>query len=309
MADEISWANLETHGGLAHYLEKRLHTNLYDPTDLRRLMPRREFTPGMGSETAKTTKVTRGQTFDAASTEISGGGSNKSIGAGNFQHTVSRRYMKWQVSDLWRLVSVNGSIDLDLLADVIDEAAGLTCTDILCSLFTSLAATAVGSTTGEMVVDYMYDAQYELNDARVPTPYAAVLFPHCFNMFQDSARSEGGVVQWQAATADMIAAKGPGFKGLWGGIEVWDSDSVNSDGGTTYKLNAMFGYGCFEYMEAPPIQVSDALPANVVKITDNDIRIVHAYDADNALTTIYGDYYPSVVEAEDLRGIEIHALL
>ena len=143
----------------------------------------------------------------------------------------------------------------------------------------------------------------------MPAPYAAVLFPHCFNMFQDSARNEGGVIQWQAATADMIRAKGPGYKGDWGGIEVWDSDSVNSDGGSTYKLNAMFGFGCFEFMEAPPIAVADALPANVVKITDNDIRIVHAYDADNALTSIYGDYYPSVKETEDSRGIQILALL
>lgn len=309
MANEISWANLETDAGLAHYLSSRLHANLYDPTDLRRLMTRSDFMSGMGSESAKTTTYTRGQTFAAASTEISGGGSNKSIGSGNFVHTVSRRYMKWQVSDLWRLVAVNGSIDLDLLADIIDEAAGLTCTDILCSLFGSLSATPVGSATAEFVVDYMYDAQYALNDARCPAPYAAVLFPHCFNMFQDSARSEGGVVQWQAATADMISAKGPGFKGLWGNIEVWDCDSVNSDGGSTYKLNAMFGQGCFEFQEAPAVQVADALPANVVSIVNDTIRIVHAYDADNALTTVYGDYYPSVKEAEDARGIQILALL
>lgn len=307
MANEISWSNLETDAGLAHYLSGEVHTKLYDPTDLRRIMVRRGFMPNQGSETVKTTQVTRGQVFAAASTELSGGASYSSIGSGNFQRVHARRTMKWQVSDLWRMVAINGSINLDLLASIINEAAGLTCTDLLCTAFTSLSG-SVGSTTTQMSVSDAYDAQAALNNNRAPGPFFLVLAPHPMNKFIESVRGEGGAVQWIAATPELIAAKGPGFKGTWNGWEVWDSDSVPLDGGSTYRTNAMIAAGAFEYGEAPVASVADALPSNVVKIMDGTVRIVHAYDADNALTTVHGDYYPAVVEAEDARATRILSL-
>lgn len=307
MANEISWSNLETDAGIAHYLHGAIHESLYDPTDLRAAMARIDFRLGMGSETVKVTKVSPSHPFTAASTELSGGASNENIGSGNFQLTVARYLQKWQVSDLWRIVAVNGSIDLDLLARFIANATGLTITDVLTALFPSLSV-SVGSTVGQMSVDYMYDAQYKLNIARAGGPFFMVLAPHCFNKWQASLRGEGGAVQFVPATRDLLAARGPGFKGTFGNIEVWDSDSVSSDGGATYKRNAMFAAGCFAYTEAPVPDVADALPANVKTIVDGIVRIVHDYDAGNALTNVYGDYYPAVVEAEDGRGVLINAL-
>lgn len=307
MANEISWANLETDAGLAHYLHNEVHVNLFDPTDLRAVMSRMDFSAGMGSETIKVTKVGGARTFAAASTEISGGASNQDIGSGNFQLTVSRRLMKWQVSELWKLVSRDGSIDLDLLRQQIVSATGQTVTDILCALFPSLTGT-VGSTTQQMSVDYLFDGQFALNNNRAAPPYTAVLLPHHWNRLQKSFRGEGGAIGFDPATREVIAARGPGYKGMFGGIDLWDADSVTLDGGSTYGRSAMFAQGCFQYTEAPVGDVADALPPNVRTIIDGIVRIVHSYDADNALTSIIGDYYPAVAEAEDSRGVQIRAL-
>lgn len=307
MANEISWANLETDAGLAHMLAGDLHADLFDPTDLRATCRRRAFRQGGGSETTKVTGYDPAHTFSAVTSELVGGASNEDIGTRNFTLQVARRTMKWTATDLWRLVAPNGSIDLDLLRRLIVQGTGLTFTDLLAALFPSLSG-SVGSTTQQMSLAFMYDGQYALNDSRVPPPYHMVLAPHCFNKWQQSLRGEGGATQYKEATQVMIDAKGPGFKGSYGLINIWDSDSVTLDGGATYRRNAIYGHGCFEYQEAPVPMVADALPANVVSIVDGLVRIIHEYDADNALTEIHGDYYPAVSEAEDARGRVINAL-
>lgn len=304
MANEISWANLESNAGLAEYLSNEIHADLYDPTDLRATARRTEFQANAGSETAKTARYSRAHTFAAASSEISGGASNANLGTNSFTKAVSRRVMQWQLTELWQLVAPTGSIDLDLLRGIIVEASGLTFTDLIATLFASLSVTA-GSTTAQMSVDFMYDAQYLLNTARAKPPFHMVLSPHGFNKWHESLLGQGGVIQWLAATAEMSAAKGPGFKGSYGNIMVWDSDSVTLDGGSTYRRSAMYDAACFEYMEAP---VVDPLPQNVSVLVNGLVRIVLVHDADNGMTKIVGDYYPAVSESEDSRGVQIRHL-
>lgn len=307
MAQEISWSNLETDAGLASYLHSALHVNLYDPFDIRQTLDFKPFTPHVGSETIRVTKVAGGQVFAAATDELTGGASNANIGSGNFQLTVARQVLKWEISDLWRLVAPTGSIDIELLAAKISEAAGLRVTDMVTALFPSLA-TSVGSTTAQMKVDYAFDAQYKLNNARAPGPFFMVLAPHVHNKFVDSLRSEAGAMQYTAYTADQLKAKSPIFKGSWNGIEVLCSDSVSLDGGSTYRRNAMYAKGCFGYTEAPAVNVADAIAPHQQTIVNGTIRVMRVYDAANGLTSMYGDYYPAVVEQEDLRGVVINAL-
>lgn len=304
MADELSWANLETDAGIAHYLSNEIHADLYDPTDLRATARRTLFAPNMGSETVKTPRINRSHTFASAASEISGGAANLDIGSSNFQKTVSRKLMQWQLTELWQLVAPTGSIDLNLLRGVIVEASGLTFTDLISTLFSSLSVTA-GSTTQQMSVDYMYDAQYLLNTARARPPFHMVLSPHGFNGWSSSLRGEGGANQFKAATQDMIDAKGPGYKGEYGNIQVWDSDSVPLDGGSTYRHSAMYDQACFEYTEAP---IVTPLPSNVSVLVNGLVRIVLVHDADNAMTKLVADYYPAVVETEDSRGVQIRHL-
>jgi hypothetical protein len=304
MANEISWANLETDAGLAHYLSGELHATLYDPTDLRSTAVRQLFQTGMGSESSKTTKYSRGQTFAAASSEISGGASNAATTTGNFVLNPTRRVMQWEITELWQLVAPAGSLDLDLLVGLIVEATGLTFTDLLCTLFASLSVTA-GSTTEQMSVDYMWDAQWTLNTARARPPFHMVLSPHGFNKWQSSLLNAGGVLQFLAATEEMIQAKGPGYKGQYGSVFVWDADSVTLDGGSTYRRSAMYDQSCFKFTEAP---VPAPLARNVSVIVNGLVRVLLEHNGADGYTMVYGDYYPSVVETEDSRGVQIRHL-
>lgn len=308
MANEITFAALGSDLALAAIFAGALRPKLYDPTDLRATMVRRDFMTGAGSAVTKVGQYTPGQTFTAATSEVDGSNVvNSSLGADSFNHTVARRALKFTTSDLMRMVAPNGSVDLELLAGLVNEAAGLTVTDMLCALFPGLSGT-VGDGTAQMSTDLLFDAQYALNTNRVQPPYTAVLLPHCFNQLQKDLRGESGPLQWQGATAEMIGAKGPGFKGTIGGLlNIWDSDSVNLDGGSSYGENGFFGDGAFEYQEAPP--PSD-LPTSVSVLTGagDPVRVLLSYDEDNAHTKMMGDYYPSVVEAEDARGVRIRAL-
>ena len=308
MANELSFAALETNIGLAHYLAGMLRALLYDPTDLRVLMDRVPFVAGAGSESAKVGQYSRNFAFAAASTEISGGASNSAIGDSSFQLIVARRLLKFTISDLWRLVAPTGSLDLDLLAGIFVEATGLTLTDMLCALFPSLTAnTAVGSTSADMSVEYMDDAMFALNLARVPAPYAMVLRPKAYNEWFASLATLGGGRQFKQDVQGLLSAGGPGAKGTIGNISVYDADSVGTDGGVSYYRSAMFGRGCFAYQIAPAVEMQKVLPPNVFRIDGGDVLIVHDYDAANAITAVYANFYPAVSEAEDARGVEIRS--
>lgn len=304
MANEISWGNLETDAGLAHYLANELHFTLANAVDLRAALVRYAFTGGMGSETIKVTKVAHNQAFAAASTELSGGASNASIGSGNAQLTVSRRLLKWLTTDLWRLVAPNGSINIDLLVRLINERAGVTVSGLLCDLFPSLSNN-VGSTTNPMSLDYHFDAQFQLNLSRAGGPFFEVLRPKAFNQLQSSLRAESGVLGWQPATAEMIAAKGPGFKGTIGSVEVWDTDDVDADGGNAYYQSSMFAYGCFAFTEAPAAAMTDTMIPGTFRIDGGAVLTEFDRTPADGTTALYGNYYPAVSELEDARGVEI----
>lgn len=306
MANELSFANLETDAGLAHYLAGEIRAKLAERTDIRSTLDFIPFRAGMGSETLKVTQYNPAFTFAAASTEISGGASNSSIGSGNFQLVAARRVLKFTISDLWKIVAPTGSLDLDLLAMVINEAAGLTVADMITTIFDDIA-TAVGSTTADMSIDYLYDGQFQLNLERASGPYFCVLKPKAFNELQASIRGETGAIQYVPATAEMLVAKGPGYKGSINGIEVWDHNSVDTDGGGTYYHNAMYARGAFAYTEMPVDSVTSQLPPQVFRIDAGNVLIVHEYDADNGITEVIGSYFPAVVEAEDLRAVEINS--
>lgn len=306
MANELSFANLETDAGLAHYLSGLIRAKLAERTDIRSTLDYIPLDGGMGSETIKVTQYNPAFTFAAASSEISGGGSNSSIGSANFQLVAARRILKFTVSDLWKIVAPSGSLDVELLAQVFMEATGLTIADMITTIFDDIA-TAVGSTTADMTIDYLYDGQFQLNLERAPGPYYAVFKPKAFNELQQSIRGETGAIQWREATAEMLTAKGPGFKGVLNGIEIWDHNSVDVDGGATYYHNAMYAKGAFAYGELPVAATTAQLPPNVFRVDAGNVLVVHEYDADNGITEVIASYFPAVVEAEDLRAVEINS--
>lgn len=307
MANELSWALLQTNAGVQEVLSGILRPLLYDPTDLRGTMMRMPFIDQQGSIVTKTVQYSRDQPFAAASSELVGGFSNRDIGDQSYTHSLTRYGQKWTLTELWRRVAPNGSIDLGLLADVMNEGVGLTFTDLLCALFPSLSTT-VGSPTDQMSLDIMFDAQYALNLTRARPPYNLVVSPHGYNRLVDSIKGQGGSIAMDPATRRMLDARGPGPKFLFGNINVWDSDSVTLDGGATYRRGAMYDSMCFEYQLASAQAMGGLVPPSVTMILNGILRIIAAYDNEDAITKLIGDFYASVVETEDARGVEVRHL-
>lgn len=309
MANELSFANLETDAGLAHYLSGLIVELVGERTDIRSTLAFVPWQANAGSATTKVTQYDGDHAFSAATSEIVGGSSNSDLGTANFQLTIARYLMQWQESDLWGKVRdpATGGLSIPLLAQIMVKGMGITTTALICDLFPSLSSN-VGNVAATMNLDYFYDAMFQLNIARTPGPFACVLRPKQFNELQSSIRAESGVNQFKAAAADITQQRNPGFKGTFLDVGIWDTDSVDADGGAAYYQGAMYGSGCFAYTEAPAMaQTSVAAPQSFIDA--GPLLIEFDRDAANGLTTIYGNYYPAVVEAEDAQGVEIRSIV
>lgn len=307
MANEITEASLESAGGrVSALLSPLILQRLYDPTDVRRLLT---FVPfdQIGSDTLDVTLDAVPGAFSAASSETSGGGSNSAYSTSKAQFAVSRYYKKYQMTDLMGVAG--GPVDINRIANKLVDGMTLTITDLLCALFPSLANDVGPGSGNDLTVDDIYSAQFQLNNSNVinsaDAPYISVLHNQQMNDFRASLRGETGAAAWQAPTAEMLATRGPGFQGFWNGIEFHQSDSVTKVNTNADYSGAMFGKGCFGYTLGSVRRLAPHIPASNLWMLMDEMFVEIGRDADNGMTTLYGNFYPAVVEIEDLRGVEI----
>jgi hypothetical protein len=308
MANEITEALLESNGGrVGQVLSALVLERLYDPSDLRALM---QFVPwaAQGSDTMRVTLDAVPGSYSAASTEISGGQSNSAYTTSKFDLTVARYVRQYQATDLF---AIGGPpVTLASIAQKLSIGVGLTITDLLTALFANVAS-SVGTSGQNLSADNIYSAMFQLNSSNVPraagSRWACVLHPVQINDLVTSLRSEVGAMQYQSATADMLAVKGPGFHGTWNGVDFFQSDSVATANAAEDRDGCMFESGAFAYSLAsiralPGQQMID--PDDL--IVDADIFMVErSRDATNGMTTLIGNFYPAVVEKEDLRACRV----
>ena len=306
MANEVRHSTLQTNGGQSSsVLTDMVFAQLFDPTDLRQVMRFDDMDGITGSDTGDVTLDAVPGAASAATSEIAGGQSNSAYTTSSYSHTWARYVRQYQMTDL---LAINGGpIGMQRVVDNLNASVGLTLTDLLCALFPSLA-NDVGPGTGvDLTVDDIYDAQFQLNSQSVPGTFHCVLHPVQINDFITSLRSENGAQQFQAATAEMLKASGPGFKGEWNGIRFFQADSVTLVNSSADRSGAMFGEGCFAYTLRPWRRILNEMMINPQDIlADLGIAFVERdRDATNGMTSGILNLYPSVVEAEDLRGVEI----
>jgi len=297
----INTTDLNTHGGLvASVLSDLVLAQLYDPTDLTALMTRIPWSPS-GSKTMDVTQDSIPQPF-VTRAETGAGITDATYTTSEFSLAPSLYALQYSITDL---VPVAGSpIDVERVAANLVAGVGLTMTDLLCALFGSLS-NSVGTTTVDLTVSDIFDAVYQLNSSNVSGNYAAVLFPQQFNDFQNSLRAEAGAVQFAPASEQMLAAKGPGFKGSWLNIDFYQSDSVGTANGGADSAGAMFGAGAFAYTLADPRVIQGHIPSDSVLMANEVMLLEMSRDSANFKTALVGQIYPAVVEAEDARGVKI----
>lgn len=303
MANEITSTLLGTNGGLvASVLSDTVLQLIYDATDLSGLGVFMPWSP-MGSTTMDVTQDAVPGAFTAATSETDGSNiTNSAYTTSEFSLTPSLYARRYELTDL--LPVAGGPIQVDRVARKLVDGIALTNTDLICGLFTGLSG-SVGTTTVDLDVDTIYAAQYALNNNLVPGPYACVLYPEQMNNFRESLRAEPGAVQFIAATAEMLVTKGPGFQGTWNGIEFYQSDSVPTANSGADSAGAMFGRGCFGWTAADPRVIAPHINSGDIVFANERVLLELVRDKTNFRSALVAQYYPSWVEVEDVRGVQI----
>ena len=298
MADEVTYSSLVSNGGaVAEVLSALVVEQLYDPTDLRSVCQRIDYST-FGSTQMAITKDATPSAF--ASTGEAASVANSAYTTSEFTLSVSKYALAYELTDL---VGVSGSpIDLDRIVRNLTAGVSLTMTDLICALFGSLS-NSVGTSGVNLSVDDIYSAQFQLNTSAMNGPYTAVLAPVQMNDFRSSLRSETGAIQFEAASADMLATKGPGFQGSWNGIEFYQSDSVVTNGGN--REGAMFAAGCFAYTMAPVSLIQGHVPQQNILVDAGELLVELVRDGYGGQSGAVAHMYPGVAEREDDRGVLI----
>ena len=284
---------------VAAYLSQVLLQILHETGDLKNTMVEVPFDASMGTAAAKLGLYQPLDAFSAPGEDTALSVTNITDSSATL--TVARYGLQRELTDL---AQITGQPDLDRLAADMALSAGYTIGGLLTAAYTNLATTA-GTSGVNLNVDAIYAAQYALQLSNVPGPYYCVLHMKQWNNFQASLRGEVGAVQFQAATDEMLAIKGPSFKGTWHGIEFYTHASVATDG--TDRIGAMYGRGCYAYTEAPIAKVAPFFQRGVIPVgAMMAVEFVRgSVGASKGKTFAIGHYYPAVAEVEDLRGCRI----
>lgn len=322
MAGETTYAAQETAGArvdavLAAAVEGMLDRVLHDATDLGMVAVKVPFTPG--SDTNTSHRKPAPVAAASASSETSGGGSNTAYTPVPFNLSPTRRYVKFQPTDL-ALITDPVTADPEdprfpaVVADIVRllvMSLGLTVTDAISALFTSVSTT-VGVTTVALKVDDLFDGQFALNMANVElsaeNPGIAVLSPRQINHTQDDLRGETGALMWQQATADMLKARGPGVRGSWNNFIFIQSDSCPLSDSSTNRNGCMMAADAFAFQLAPVTPVVKSIPAQNVLLAVEEMFVEISRDADNGMTTYFGNFWlAAALAGEQGRAVRVRS--
>lgn len=309
MANEATYSSFETNGGrVGALLSALVDEALYDPTDLRVCMIQVPWDQ-IGSDTLDVAIDAAPGAFAANSSETSFGGTDPSAYTTSKFQLVPAGYTRvYQPTDLFALTG--GPIDVERMARNLSLGVGLTITDMLAAAFPSITQN-VTDTGVDMTVDDIYTGLFTLNLANVEVsaeqPAHAVLWNAHFNDFQASLRGEAGANQWTQQTADMLAAKGRGYKGRWNNVEFYQSDSCSSANAGADKVSALFGYGAYKYAIMPVRRIVDnrMIPAANIYMESEQLLIEIVRDGVNSMSKLVGHMYPAVSAANVTKACKL----
>ncbi len=225
--------------------------------------------------------------------------SNTSLTDDSANIAVVRAGLRRDESDLAELTGAGGmDVTPELLAQsMVKESERYFDGTVATAVAT--ASTNVGTSGVDMTHDDFVDGIYQLELNSVPGPYFSMLHQRQLADWQESLRGEGGALQFQQATAAMLAIKGDNFVGEFLGVGNWVSADVTASGGN--REGGMWGFGAIGYkIGIPVIRFGD-----VIRPASGPLAVEFQRDASAALTEIIGHFYSgvSVIEQDRLVGI------
>ena len=301
MANEITTGNLVTNGGMVDLiLSDLVLEKIYDGTDLSSTMLFIDW-HARGGQGMSVTLADAPTALNAEASEPTAE-ANSAYTTAKFSLTPARYTKAFGITD--RTLVDNSVIGMETLATNLAQGVGMTLTDLLCTAIATLSAT-VGANTAALSVDTVYDAAFKLNEELNFGNYNLVVGASQLNDFRSSLRAESGAIQFVPATADQLAAKGPGYQGRWNGIDIWQCDSTATSG--SGKAGGMFSFGAFAYTLADPRVIQQGINAADLVVSNEALIVEKARDAALGVTQLVAQCYPAVALVEDARGVQVLA--
>lgn len=205
--------------------------------------------------------------------------------------TPAARALKFYVTDLNAITAPNGQVDPVGLARIVAENIERDYTDLICTAGAT-ATTNVGGGGGvDATVDDLYDAIYQLRASNAQGPYTGVFAHNSFNELIGSLRGETGALQFQPATAELLAARGPGFQGSLLAVDLYSVDSVVED--TNVNQNFVFAAGGIGYTYAAVDRIAQFVDRRIV-VQDAMSMVTMTFEHLKRALEIIGVHYPAV---------------
>ena len=215
--------------------------------------------------------------------------------------TVGRSALRYDITDLAAMTGLGIDIDPFTIAQKMAMSAEARINQIICATFTA-ATNSVGSSGVDMSVDDFYDAMFQLESESNNGEFYCILHPQQLSDLRDSLRSESNnALAFSPATEDMLAIKGQGFAGRFGGVDIFKSSYVNEVTGD--KVGAMMSRGGIAYAVGTPRPLAGA----GVEIRPAGTPVVVAFQRDESkgLTEVMGHLYCGAAITEDARIVKI----
>lgn len=274
---------------------------LYDGTDLRSICIKIADLGGSGSSTSKTAQVNLGTAMTAAAGDEVTATGNTALPVDNLSLSVAQQIISYELSDLMQVTQGAGNVGMDTLARAVAEAYIVRFTELACTAGAGFTNT-VGTTTVDLTMDDVFAAIFQLEQTANNLPFAFVLFPTQFTDMQESLRSEGGAVQFMPATAEMLAAKGQGYKGSYLGCDFWTSDQVNTATAGADSAGWAMSGGGIAYVEA---SARGIMPGAIMAPAASPVYAEFDRVADPGLSKIVAHAFVGVGISEDDKGVAI----
>jgi len=303
MANEISVASMLSDGVLSAFIVSEYMARNARPDDIRGVLERSEILDGSGSNSQRVALYDDDFTFNATTSEIVGGVGNADPDWGHFSLTPARRLLPFQRTDLASATAQG--MDPSMFVTLMVNATGKTVTEMACAA-AAAATQEVGDGTGPMTLDLLMQAKGQLEDTNTPSPHNCVMTSKAYTELVESLRGETGTLSWQPATAAVVEAKGPFYKGEVAGIGIWVTNRVDTSDAGAVAQNFMFGKNGISYGERNTAALmADAVESGARVIDLGTMYVEWKRDADNGMTTLIGNYYPAVSLVEDLAVVRV----
>ncbi len=215
--------------------------------------------------------------------------------------TVGRSALRYDITDLASMTGLGLDIDPFSIAQKMAMSAEARINQIITATFAS-ATNSVGTSGVDMSVDDFYDAMFQLESESNNGEFYCILHPQQLSDLRDSLRSESNnALAFSPATEDMLAIKGQGFAGRFGGVDIFKSAYVTEATGN--KIGAMMSRGGVAYAVGTPRPLAGA----GVEIRPAGTPVVVAFQRDESagLTEVMGHLYCGASIAEDKRIVKI----